>query len=1299
MAETKRPARADLGKMLSCLLTHSGLELRAASRASGVRLGTLRSWREGKSAPEAGREHDFWLVVRVLQQTADSPGPTNAQWKQALDAAQQESAVGQARRADLGVHRPAQDVPVTPPRDRASERAVMDAFVRNSGAGAPAYLCWYADSPVGKTSLLADYVLRHRPAAVDVLHYFVSPAHHTDTLAAFEEEMVRRIGTFLGERLKHAPREAADWDRLFGRAAARSRRSKRSLLLVVDAVDDDRAWSGRAADSIAGMLPASPPRGMRVVVSLRSGLRPPDDLPPGHPLRDITCRYPLGPVAGAVHVRQPRPEPADVGMRVAGLLAVSGGGLRTAELAELAEVPADRLDRLIQGPAGRSLVLDDPVAGTYRLADRRLERVVEERLGDTGAAECRRTLRAWSGSWRDAGWPEGTPSFLLAMPREPFSDYTEHAAYVLDPARLHRLSVTAGAGAVMDQLTAFEESLGDTPAALSVLVPLASARDLVRRASREVPDGAPALMARLGDTERARGLALSAPVPTARAVHLAELAVELAHARQPSVDAVVREAVTCFSANRADHDSPAAHPQSSVFTRLLSAAREIGRITGPGTARPLLLAVIRDPGAGTSELGATIGPLDLSRDLDLLSVLVDRAEMLSAGDTHARAAAVDLWGALARATPVLSSFAGDRIQDIYTELDPDEGLGAVDVLAAAASALALFPAARPKQAAAPAREALAQAALAVGPRSPTETGPLPEEDQIHHALKGILAHLAQALRDTKATRADLRDFGRQLDSLRTSLRVGAFGDLTTERARWILDEADKHLAEKEREAAAEEAEQDEKRHAMALAKRRERESGNNQYRRNQAERKAGERSGQVPAAKASPKPRSQRPPAPRRTPARRRTWGLPALAGDAQTAAPHLLLLQEVDERLSTENSPSSRAESRVLLDAALREAPRQQARGGADGPLAPELWSADLCQALGTVGGFDAADALVAALSEPAEQARHLAALALGCALGGHGSAAAAYATAAREGLPDDAGPVLAAEVNQALAYARAESTAAAPLTGGTGAQRRQAEAAMAVGLARHRPEEAVRLAEGLAAKVARRIAEPNRTGPFRSLPELAALLLATPDAQQPGPRLREALHQAVREVAGSSAPRHAPTMTVLTLLGRLGCLSDESAESAEAAVDRWRRSLRPGPDSGAEVALLAAVEGDIGLAWRHAESLRTPAERSLALGAVAAHLAGVETAQAIDPRAADRTVRICLALARAAATGDGPSRKGQARHTVRRLLRTGAWSRALPALPGAAPQALPHLARIALYARRQGTLEPDTASNGPPS
>ncbi|MER7554615.1 hypothetical protein ABTX86_32120 [Streptomyces anulatus] len=1284
-------ARAELGTMLSSLLSCSGISLRKASREAGVALGTLRTWTDGRTAPGTRSEDAFWSVVRLLQ-TAVRDGPTDAEWAEALRAAQQEGAANRARQHYVGVHHPADEVPATPAADRTDERAAMDAFARETDAEEPTYLCWCADSPVGKTSLLAGYVLRYPPAAVDILSYFVSAAHHTDHQGAFASEMTRQLGTFLGKQPTRPPRGATEWGRLFGRAAAKSRREKRNLLLVVDGLDDDAGWPGPAADSIAGLLPSIPPRGMRILVSLRSCARPPDDLPPDHPLRDVAYQHVLGPVSCAAHGRRSPPDPTALGLPVAGMLAVSGGGLRTADLAGLTGVPIDRLDRLIQGPAGRSLVLDDQVAGTYRLAGPRLEREVREVLGDGGAIRCAQKLLAWVRGWQDAGWPAATPPFPLATPPALFSDPSARTAYFLDPDRLRRVSVAAGAGAAWEQLSSFEALSTDASDALPALVPLAAARDMVRREAHEVPEGAPSLLTRLGDAPRARGLALSAPTSVGRAVHLSDMAVELALARRPGADTVIQEAVDCLAQNRTAHGPAVDRPSADVWARLLASALKIRKVAGLGAARPLLQAVVDGHGVGAGELAESGGLLAESGVLERMPPLTARAEMLSAGPARAQAASADLWVALARAKAVESTYAGDRIEEICAELKRDDVLGAVKVLATSASALARLPNPRPRKAAVLLREAQALV-FALPPTAETGLPPEQGQDRRDSGLKEALTRLAQAVADTRTTEEGLRRLNQQLDSLPLPLDSGALGEPIAERGKWIIREAERRLAHEEQEWAEKEAERAERRHAGKQAERRERDRRNDQYKRAIAQRKTDSRSVPVPVFEVLSKPHVPLPPASRRAPAHRRTWGLPALAGGPRTTPPHHLLLQEAEHHLCAGNYE----ESLKFLEAALREAPRLQAPADAVGRCDPKFWAADLCQALGTMGRFDDAAPLVTQSAEPANRARNLAALSLGCSLGGHGGAGAEYATAARELLPDDAGPALAAQVNQALAYAGAESMALAPITGGTSAQRRQADTAVAVGLARHRPEEAVCLAEGLATQLARRIAGPNRTGPLRVLPELATLLLAVPDVLPSGSCLRNALHQAVREVTGSSAPPRAATMTVLTLLGRLGCLFDETAEIAEAAVGRWHRSLRPGPSSGPEVALLAAVDGDTDQAWRHAESLRTPAEQSLALGAIAVHLAGAETTPTTEPLADDRMIRLCLALARAA-PGGGPSRGGSARPTVYRLLRAGDWTRVFPALPGTVPEALPHLAAIALGTRRQRAPEPSTGANDPP-
>src|SRR5690606_31594776 len=81
-------------------------------------------------------------------------------------------------------------------------------------------------------------------------------------------------------------REAVLLD-LLAQAAKECQRAGGRLVLVVDGLDEDRSvTTGPYAHSIAGLLPAAPPVGMRIIVAGRPNPPIPDDLPDNHPLRD-----------------------------------------------------------------------------------------------------------------------------------------------------------------------------------------------------------------------------------------------------------------------------------------------------------------------------------------------------------------------------------------------------------------------------------------------------------------------------------------------------------------------------------------------------------------------------------------------------------------------------------------------------------------------------------------------------------------------------------------------------------------------------------------------------------------------------------------------------------------------------------------------------------------------------------------------------------------------------------------------------------------------------------------------------
>ncbi|WP_433699185.1 hypothetical protein [Nocardiopsis sp. CA-288880] len=1119
---------------------------------------------------------------------------------------------------------------------RKDEREIMNAFIKARGSEAPSYLCWQADAPVGKSVLLADYIRRYPPPKWDILSFFISPAKGTDTRASFAEEVAGQIHKlFDGE--ERVPHNVRGWRQLFAEAAKKSKDLERRLLLIVDGLDDDVAWSGLTGEgdaptagsrepaepglapgSIAALLPAAPPSDMRVIVSLRRSVRLPDDVPEKrHPLRQAENFHTLLPVAGLPPAeRNPAPPTDPLGRPVAELLAVAGGSLRVKDLAELTELPEERIDRLFAGPAGRAVVLDDTVRRTYALAGPGLVDAVRAGLGDTGVLRRTGELLAWSRAWGARGWPDGTPPFPLEHQLRLLRDDAERTAYVLDLPRLRRLSATSGPDVALGRLRAFADEAGAD--GLAKLVPLSAVRTLVRRESREVPDGSPTLFVRLGDVERARDLAVSAPEPILRAVHLAEVGAQMAGAGLPDVDAVIREAAEWLDRDRVDRGSPGEHREAGLYERLLGAAATLNRLHSPGTARPLLLAVVHDPATNSEVRVRAAGLLEAGQDPTLVETLFDRAETLSMGETRARAAAVDLWGALARAVPGRGPATGDLIQAVYGEIDPSGGLGAVDILTAATSALANLPVKRSRQAVELVHraEARLREAITTLEERPEE---LSEEDRAHlgREIGGTLARFVQAVGEAGITRSSLDDATSLMAPLTEGDRIGLLGDSLSERAERVATSTKTRWAESDAQASA----------------------------------------------PKKPQGRSE---------------GRTDRDGPA-----HLRLLREAEEQAEKGNLLLCRE----LLEEGLRRSPAPEAQL----PV-PGSWTVELCRALGLAGEFPLAEAVTAGLSDTGSRARHLGSLSLGCSLGGFHEAGARYARDAAGLVPDSGEAGLRNTVAQALAHAGDGAAASAMATGGSAAQKRQAMTAVAAGLARHRPDEAEHVAVPLVEALAGRITPGS---PLRVLPELAALLLAFPDIRAPEPRLRDALHRAVKHLAGSPTSPPAHSLVVFALLEQLGCLSEEDGDTVTGLRDRWLRSHRTAREHSAELVLHAAVEGDIAELWRRADALRTPKARSEALGAAAAYLAGAPVALSTDSRADDRVLRTCLALARA--SGDGtPPAEDAARDIVRGLAETDAWPHTIPVLPLLAPGALRHLCTIARDPawRADG---PDTAG-GPP-
>ena len=167
---------------------------------------------------------------------------------------------------------------------RDAEIAELTSFCLAPDAGP--YVWWRAGAWAGKTALMSSFVL-HPPPGVQVVSFFVTARlAGQDTREAFLEVVLEQLAGLTGQELLEVPLEVNLRDQL-GQAAATCQAAGQRLVLVVDGLDEDRGVTvGPDANSIAGLLPASPPSGMRVIVASRPNPPVPDDVPDWHPLRD-----------------------------------------------------------------------------------------------------------------------------------------------------------------------------------------------------------------------------------------------------------------------------------------------------------------------------------------------------------------------------------------------------------------------------------------------------------------------------------------------------------------------------------------------------------------------------------------------------------------------------------------------------------------------------------------------------------------------------------------------------------------------------------------------------------------------------------------------------------------------------------------------------------------------------------------------------------------------------------------------------------------------------------------------------
>ncbi len=323
-----------------------------------------------------------------------------------------------------------------------------------------------------------------------------------DTREAFTQVLMEQLAELLGQSLPTVLPEATREAYLLGllaQAAAACKDAGGRLVLVVDGLDEDRGvTTGPDAHSIAGLLPADPPAGMRVIVAGRPNPPVPDDVPDWHPLRDPAI---IRPLAASPHARDVqrlarqelqrllRGSPAE--QDVLGLLTAARGGLTARDLADLAGVPLWEVEEILHTVAGRTFQgrpsLLDPAARpeVYLLGHEELQAAATDYLSGR-LAGYRERLHAWAAGWRARRWPAETPEYLLAgyfRLLDDLGDLPRMIGLASDMARHDRmLDLTGGDAAALTEIsTAQAKLLAQDQPDLASLTMLAFCQDRLIR--------------------------------------------------------------------------------------------------------------------------------------------------------------------------------------------------------------------------------------------------------------------------------------------------------------------------------------------------------------------------------------------------------------------------------------------------------------------------------------------------------------------------------------------------------------------------------------------------------------------------------------------------------------------------------------------------------------------------------------------------------------------------------------------------------------------------------------------------
>jgi tetratricopeptide (TPR) repeat protein len=461
--------------------------------------------------------------------------------------------------------------PSDPPglKDRETELAELARFCLDPNPKAASYAWWRADPWAGKSALLSTFVLRP-PAEVakrvQIVSFFITARLAAqDTRESFTEVLMEQLAALLEQPLPAVQPEAtreAYLLSLLSQAATSCQGKRKRLVLVVDGLDEDRgATTGPDAHSIAGLLPADPAAGMRVIVAGRPNPPIPDDVPNWHPLRNPEI---IRPLSRSPHARDAQRLGRQELQRllggsmaeqeVLGLLAAGRGGLSCLDLAELADVTPWAAERILHTAPGRtfgsrpSLHTVGNRPEVYLLGHEELQGAAVYYL-HRRLAGYRERLHAWAASYHARGWPPDTPEYLLSgyfRLLEDLADLPRMIQFALDTARHHQMVGLPGGNAVaLAEIRSTLEFIAskDEPDLASALM-LACYRDHLANRNGHAPDSLSDTWGALPQLPRAEADGPTTTTPYLQARALAKVAGALARTGQHRQAEAVARAIS-----------------------------------------------------------------------------------------------------------------------------------------------------------------------------------------------------------------------------------------------------------------------------------------------------------------------------------------------------------------------------------------------------------------------------------------------------------------------------------------------------------------------------------------------------------------------------------------------------------------------------------------------------------------------------------------------------------------------------------------------------------------------------------